>query len=62
MSPAATHGESGGMPAAQFRSLLAQALGVPTLATPVGTKAFAPATKHARARGQAEARLPPPKR
>jgi hypothetical protein len=45
MSPAATHGESGAMPAAQFRALLAQVLGVPTLATPVTTKAYAPATK-----------------
>jgi hypothetical protein len=45
MSPAATHRESAGMPVEQFRSMLAQALGVPTLATRVGTKAFAPATK-----------------
>jgi hypothetical protein len=52
MSPAATHGESAGMPAAQFRTMLAQALGVPMLATPVDTKAFAPATKPAHARAK----------
>ena len=45
MSPAATHGESAAMPAAQFRSLLAQLLGMPTLATPTAAKAFAPALK-----------------
>lgn len=49
MSPAATHGESAGMPAAQFRSLLAQLLGMPTLATPTAAKAFAPALKPAKA-------------
>lgn len=45
MSPAATRGESGAMPTAHFRNLLAEALGVPTLATPVTTKAYAPTTK-----------------
>jgi hypothetical protein len=45
MSPAATSGESSAMSPAQFRTLLAQVLGVPTLATPVSTKAFAPAPK-----------------
>jgi hypothetical protein len=50
MAPAATHGESAAMPVAQFRSLLAQVLGVPTLATAIGTKAFAPATKPAKAK------------
>ena len=47
MSPAATHGESAGMPPAEFRSLLAQALGVPTLATPIDTMAFAPTLRPA---------------
>jgi hypothetical protein len=44
MSPACTH-ESGALPVAAFRRLLAQVLGMPTLATPIDTKAFAPATK-----------------
>ena len=45
MAPTCTHGESAAMPAAQFRSLLARVLGLPTPATPVTTKAFAPATR-----------------
>jgi hypothetical protein len=52
MAPAATHGESAAMPLAQFRSLVAQVLGVPTLATPIDTKAFAPATKPAKAKAK----------
>ena len=54
MSPAATHGESAAMPVAQFRTLLAQALGEPTLATPTAAKAFAPATKPAHAKAHAK--------
>lgn len=45
MAPASTQGESGVVPLAQFRTLLAQVIGVPTLATPPPTKAFAPAVK-----------------
>jgi hypothetical protein len=48
MSPAATRGESSGMPVAQFRALLAQLLAVPSLATVPPVKAFAPAAKPAR--------------
>src|SRR6478752_2599921 len=54
MSPAATHGESAAMPVAQFRTLLAQVLGEPTLATPTAAKAFAPATKPAHAKAHAK--------
>ena len=54
MSPAATHGESAAIPVAQFRSLLAQVLGEPTLATPTAAKAFAPATKPAHAKAHAK--------
>jgi hypothetical protein len=42
MSPAYTHGESGGMPITQFRALVAQLLGVPSLARLTPVKAFAP--------------------
>jgi hypothetical protein len=49
MSPANTHGESGALPAAQFRSLLAGVLGLPTPPTRMTTAAFAPATKTAKA-------------
>lgn len=47
MSPVSTDGESGGMPVAAFRSLVAQILGVPTLADPppATTKAYAPPVK-----------------
>ena len=62
MSPSATHGESGGMPPAQFRSLLAQALGMPTLATPIDTKAFAPATRPAHAKAKPKHARPRKKR
>jgi hypothetical protein len=44
MAPAATGGESGAAPLVEFRLLLAQLLGAPTMATPPATKAFAPAT------------------
>ncbi len=54
MSPAATHGESAAIPVAQFRTLLAQVLGEPTLATPTAAKAFAPATKPAHAKAPAK--------
>src|SRR6478609_1399752 len=54
MSPAATHGESAAIPVAQFRTLLAQVLGEPTLATPTAAKAFAPATKPAHAKAHAK--------
>lgn len=45
MAPAATNGESGYMPVAQFRALLAQLLGQPSLAAAPATtvKAYAPA-------------------
>jgi hypothetical protein len=43
MSPERTDGESGFMPLAQFRALVAQLLGVPTMAAPPTTRAFAPA-------------------
>jgi hypothetical protein len=52
LAPAATHGESSAMPVTQFRSLVAQVLGMPTLATPIDTKAFAPATKPAKAKAK----------
>jgi hypothetical protein len=45
MSPASTGGESGGMPVAQFRALVAVLVGVPSLAAPPPVKAFAPAAK-----------------
>src|SRR5207253_2375434 len=58
MSPACTRGESGAMPAAKFRALLAQVLGLPTLAAPVTTKAFAPVTdRTARSRSSIGASL-----
>lgn len=43
MSPERTGGESGYLPLAQFRALVAQLLGVPTMAAPPTTRAFAPA-------------------
>ena len=42
MAPSDTQGESAGMPLAQFRTLLAQLIGAPTLAAPPPTKAYAP--------------------
>jgi hypothetical protein len=42
MAPASTHGESGGMPVTQFRALVAELLGVPSLARLTPVKAFAP--------------------
>jgi len=45
MSPASTRGESAAMPPDRFRSLLAQVLGLPRLASPSTARAFAPATK-----------------
>ena len=42
MAPAFTHGESGGMPVTQFRALVAQLLGIPSLARLTPVKAFAP--------------------
>jgi hypothetical protein len=50
------------MPPAQFRSLLAQALGMPTLATPIDTKAFAPATRPAHAKAKPKHARPRKKR
>jgi hypothetical protein len=42
MAPAFTHGESGSMPATQFRALVAELLGVPSLARLTPVKAYAP--------------------
>jgi len=56
MSPVATRGESAALPVAQFRSLVAQVLGQPTLATPTAAKAFAPATKPAHTKAKPKAR------
>ena len=53
MSPAATHGESGGdAGGAVPQRCSPRLLGVPTLATPIDTKAFAPATKPAHAKAK----------
>ena len=44
MRPTASNGEAGHLPAAQFRSLLAQLIGAPTVAAPKSdTRAYAPA-------------------
>jgi hypothetical protein len=59
MAPAATSGESSAMPPARFRALLAQLLGVPTLATSVSTKAFAPLTKPAKGRPKPKRQVDP---
>jgi hypothetical protein len=44
MQPADCGGESGAMPAASFRALLAELIGAPTSAAPAQTKAYAPKT------------------
>ena len=47
MRPGASTDESAAMPVASFRTLLAELLGVPSVATaPLQAKAFAPALKH----------------
>ena len=51
MRPTSASDEAAGMPVAQFRALLAQLLGAPSIASaPQTTKAFAPATKNRRRR------------
>jgi hypothetical protein len=51
MKPSDCGGESGGMPVAQFRALLAQLIGAPTAAsTTEPTKAYAPAVRAKRRR------------
>src|SRR3954452_15340957 len=45
MKPNSASDEAGGMPAAQFRALLAQLIGAPVDAKPANAKAFAPPAK-----------------
>ena len=45
MRPTSSNDEAGRLPAAQFRSLLAQLIGAPSTLTSTATKAFAPKTK-----------------
>lgn len=46
MRPSATNGEAGAMPVAAFRTLLAELLGIPSVAAaPATVKAYAPAAK-----------------
>ena len=51
MRPTSASDEAAGMPVAQFRALLAQLLGAPSIASaPQATKAYAPASKKRRRR------------
>jgi hypothetical protein len=50
MKPSRSSDEAGAMPVDQFRALLAQLIGAPTVAQPGTTKAYAPATKQVAAK------------
>jgi hypothetical protein len=48
MRPLSANDEAGHLPAAKFRSLLAQLIGAPTAVSATSTKAYAPKTKKKR--------------